>query len=302
MEVNDINVEVLYDFEYSTKEGQKVSIREGEKLLLLKKTNADWWQVIRSNGRRPFYVPSTYVKELGEGKESLVLECKGSSPPKNFTVSVNVKQPEQKYARTKVMVNCDELSATGDKVSVRYGRIPIVQSSTVPDMAKKKDDTIAEANILDDNLSSSLAELAKEIEFKPKQKNKLKYVGSFKVGYEEKKPLTRSFSSSTPDLTAVDNDSKESNHTKSVEQLPDLENNITRPSKNVQEVAEKLERDMARFLRTSVENNNLKDSSDSVGSGGIDSTIGASSTESIDKNKVPQPKPRRTKPVLVSKI
>uniref|UniRef100_A0A023EZK1 Putative rho gtpase-activating protein n=2 Tax=Triatoma infestans TaxID=30076 RepID=A0A023EZK1_TRIIF len=297
MEVHDTNVEVLYDFEYSTKEGQKVSIREGEKLLLLKKTNEDWWQVIRSNGRRPFYVPSTYVRELGEGRESLVLECRGDSPPKNFTVSVNVKQPEQKFAKTKVMINCDELSSA-DKLSARYGRIPVVQTQFTTDMAKKKDDTIAEANILDDNLSSSLAELAKEIEFRPRQKsNKLKYVGSFKLGTEERRQLSRSFSNSTPDLTAIDNDTKESNHTKSVEQLPDLENNITK-LKNIQEVTEKLERNMARFLRSYGENNNLKDSSDSVGSGGIDSTIGASSSESIDKSKVPLPKPRRTKPVI----
>ncbi|XP_073992198.1 rho GTPase-activating protein 12-like isoform X2 [Rhodnius prolixus] len=297
MEVHDTNVEVLYDFEYSTKEGQKISIREGEKLLLLKKTNEDWWQVIRSNGRRPFYVPSTYVRELGEGRESLVLECRGDSPPKNFTVSVNVKQPEQKFAKTKVMLNCDELS-NPDKLSARYGRIPVVQYAT--DMAKKKGDIVAEANILDDNLSSSLAELAKEIEFRPRQKknSKLKYVGSFKVGTEEKKKLTRSFSSSTPDLTATDNDKTKSNHTKSVEQLPDLENNVSRPSKTLHEVTEKLQRNMARFLCSYGENNNLKDSSDSVGSGGIDSTVGASSSESIDKTKVPQPKPRKTKPVI----
>lgn len=63
MDIADIKVRVLYDFEYKTRENKNVSIKEGEKLLLLKKTNDDWWQVIRSSGR-PFYVPATFVKEI----------------------------------------------------------------------------------------------------------------------------------------------------------------------------------------------------------------------------------------------
>lgn len=63
MDITDIKVRVLYDFEYKTREKKSVSIKEGEKLLLLKKTNDDWWQVIRSSGQ-PFYVPATFVKEI----------------------------------------------------------------------------------------------------------------------------------------------------------------------------------------------------------------------------------------------
>jgi len=39
------NVRVLYNFDYTTKDGRLVSIRQAEKLHLLKRTNADWWQV-----------------------------------------------------------------------------------------------------------------------------------------------------------------------------------------------------------------------------------------------------------------
>jgi hypothetical protein len=39
------NVRVLYNFDYTTKDGRLVSIRQAEKLQLLKRTNADWWQV-----------------------------------------------------------------------------------------------------------------------------------------------------------------------------------------------------------------------------------------------------------------
>jgi hypothetical protein len=41
----DIFVVVSYDFEYSTEEGKRVWMKEGEVLLLLAKTNNDWWQV-----------------------------------------------------------------------------------------------------------------------------------------------------------------------------------------------------------------------------------------------------------------
>lgn len=63
MEIPDIHVRVLFDFEYTTKDGAEVKIKEGEKLYLIKKTNEDWWQVIRNSGR-PFYVPASYIEEI----------------------------------------------------------------------------------------------------------------------------------------------------------------------------------------------------------------------------------------------
>ncbi|XP_071445271.1 rho GTPase-activating protein 12-like isoform X2 [Hetaerina americana] len=60
----EVRVQVLYDFEYTTKEGREVWMREGERLHLIKKTNQDWWQVLRNSERRPFYVPSAYVEEV----------------------------------------------------------------------------------------------------------------------------------------------------------------------------------------------------------------------------------------------
>lgn len=332
MEINDINVEVLYDFEYSTKDGQKVSIKEGEKLLLIKKTNNDWWQVIRSTGRRPFYVPSTYVRVLEnskEGKEKVIVDVGGKdenqlqtsppSKPHNFTVSVNIKpgpgEPQKKKktsSKTKIMLNCDtdnEVLST-DKLSERYGELSTPEYSV--QMPKQKNDTLAEANILDDNLSSSLADMAKEIKFDPKKTRtpeRLKYSGSFKTTFE-RKLLQRSFSGSTPDLTAVDNQEKEDrdvSRIKSVEELKsDQENNILvkglKPIiniKNMGDIAEKLEKNMSRLLNSNMsyaENNNLKDSTDSVESGRASGeTGGASSSDSIElKPKIPVAKPRRS--------
>lgn len=38
-------LEAQYDYSYRGNDGRQVCIREGERFILLKKTNADWWQV-----------------------------------------------------------------------------------------------------------------------------------------------------------------------------------------------------------------------------------------------------------------
>ncbi|XP_076123763.1 rho GTPase-activating protein 15 isoform X4 [Alosa pseudoharengus] len=63
----NVLLEAQYDYSYRGADGRYVAIREGERFLLLKKTNADWWQVRRVGAGikgRPLYVPATYVVEL----------------------------------------------------------------------------------------------------------------------------------------------------------------------------------------------------------------------------------------------
>jgi len=38
-------VSVIYDFEYISEDGKRVFMKENEILLLINKTNHDWWQV-----------------------------------------------------------------------------------------------------------------------------------------------------------------------------------------------------------------------------------------------------------------
>ncbi|KAF7664588.1 hypothetical protein LDENG_00169570 [Lucifuga dentata] len=60
-------LEAQYDYSYRAADGRQVCIREGERFILLKKTNADWWQVRRigvANKTKPLYVPATYVIEV----------------------------------------------------------------------------------------------------------------------------------------------------------------------------------------------------------------------------------------------
>ncbi|XP_017264422.1 rho GTPase-activating protein 15 isoform X2 [Kryptolebias marmoratus] len=60
-------LEAQYDYSYRGADGRQVCIREGERFVLLKKTNVDWWQVRRigaASKTKPLYVPATYVTEV----------------------------------------------------------------------------------------------------------------------------------------------------------------------------------------------------------------------------------------------
>ncbi|XP_074214480.1 rho GTPase-activating protein 12 isoform X2 [Camelus bactrianus] len=59
-----VYIEVEYDYEYEAKD-RKIVIKQGERYLLVKKTNDDWWQVKPDENSKAFYVPAQYVKEVG---------------------------------------------------------------------------------------------------------------------------------------------------------------------------------------------------------------------------------------------
>ncbi|XP_004702336.1 rho GTPase-activating protein 12 isoform X2 [Echinops telfairi] len=56
-------IEVEYDYEYEAKD-RKIVIKQGERYILVKKTNDDWWQVKPEENSKTFYVPAQYVKEV----------------------------------------------------------------------------------------------------------------------------------------------------------------------------------------------------------------------------------------------
>ncbi|XP_077347201.1 rho GTPase-activating protein 12 isoform X8 [Lithobates pipiens] len=59
-----VYIEVEYDYEYEYK-SKRVVIKQGERYILMKKSNEDWWQVRLDENARPLYVPAQYVKEVG---------------------------------------------------------------------------------------------------------------------------------------------------------------------------------------------------------------------------------------------
>ncbi|XP_055987730.1 rho GTPase-activating protein 12 isoform X2 [Sorex fumeus] len=58
-----VYIEVEYDYEYEAKD-RKIVIKQGERYILVKKTNDDWWQVKPDESSKAFYVPAQYVKEV----------------------------------------------------------------------------------------------------------------------------------------------------------------------------------------------------------------------------------------------
>ncbi|XP_076967300.1 rho GTPase-activating protein 9 isoform X2 [Tamandua tetradactyla] len=56
----------LYAFTYTGEDGQQVSLAEGDRFLLLRKTNSDWWLARRlgtPSSSQPIFVPAAYVTE-----------------------------------------------------------------------------------------------------------------------------------------------------------------------------------------------------------------------------------------------
>ncbi|XP_025417931.1 rho GTPase-activating protein 12-like isoform X2 [Sipha flava] len=196
MDIADIKVRVLYDFEYKTRENKHISIKEGEKLLLLKKTNDDWWQVIRSSGR-PFYVPATFVKEiprapsrpsLSKGEEKIKME-----KPQVLKRTIFEKPSTPSYENiplenTTVVSVSDSII---DSVISDIKRVDIQNENNIlSPVANRKNKTVVTVNQENTGycqvnvkkcstkeqvslqLSSSLEELAQEIELKSMPLNK----------------------------------------------------------------------------------------------------------------------------------
>ncbi|XP_048411486.1 rho GTPase-activating protein 12b isoform X3 [Stegostoma tigrinum] len=96
-----IYIEVEYDYEYETKD-RKITIKQGEKYILLKKTNNDWWQVKKEDGSKPFYLPAQYVKELPR---------KALMPPmKQVPVSVKIKSASLSADAKLLRISTENLS------------------------------------------------------------------------------------------------------------------------------------------------------------------------------------------------
>ncbi|XP_036429039.1 rho GTPase-activating protein 12 isoform X2 [Colossoma macropomum] len=57
-------VVVNFQYEYTNRDGNQVSIKPNERYMLVAKTNDHWWHVRKDETTKPFFVPATYVTEL----------------------------------------------------------------------------------------------------------------------------------------------------------------------------------------------------------------------------------------------
>lgn len=63
----------LYAFTYTGADGRQVSLAEGDRFLLLRKTNSDWWLARRLGApstSRPIFVPAAYMAEESISSQS----------------------------------------------------------------------------------------------------------------------------------------------------------------------------------------------------------------------------------------
>lgn len=54
---------MAFDYEYIAEDGKQIFMREGEVLMLINKTNHDWWQV-REKEWRPVFNPTENAPRL----------------------------------------------------------------------------------------------------------------------------------------------------------------------------------------------------------------------------------------------
>ncbi|XP_059792270.1 rho GTPase-activating protein 9 isoform X2 [Balaenoptera ricei] len=79
----------LYAFTYTGADGRQVSLAEGDRFLLLQKTNSDWWLVRRLGApptSRPIFIPAAYMTE----------EFSPSQSPTTITPSQSLRTPGPK--------------------------------------------------------------------------------------------------------------------------------------------------------------------------------------------------------------
>ncbi|XP_011501866.1 PREDICTED: uncharacterized protein LOC105365413 [Ceratosolen solmsi marchali] len=101
-----VRLKVLYDFEYETL-GKQIRIVKDERLLLLKRTNNDWWQVVRPADLSSIYVPeqSTFYVPTGYIVEEDILP-----DSTRFYITNDKMIKQQNEITTQVPVLCQQHS------------------------------------------------------------------------------------------------------------------------------------------------------------------------------------------------
>ncbi|XP_053265589.1 rho GTPase-activating protein 12 isoform X6 [Podarcis raffonei] len=112
-------IEVEYDYEYEAKD-KRIVIKQGERYILVKKTNDDWWQVKRDENSKPFYVPAQYVKEVTRKALMPPIKQLGGLPNSSLKLMHGLQRSTENVSKS------PELSSFGKSS-------PVQVSSTVRD-------------------------------------------------------------------------------------------------------------------------------------------------------------------------
>ncbi|XP_007665991.1 rho GTPase-activating protein 12 isoform X2 [Ornithorhynchus anatinus] len=104
-----VYIEVEYDYEYPAK-GKTIKIKQGERYILVKKTNDDWWQVKSEEDSKTFYVPAQYVKEVT--RKALMPPIKLPNNPKKLVQDMPLQRSSENVNKSS-----PELSSFGKSSS-----------------------------------------------------------------------------------------------------------------------------------------------------------------------------------------
>lgn len=152
-------VQVLYDLDYKNHEGEPISIREGDKCLLLKKSNDDWWSVIKQGEKKAVYVPSNYVEEI--------VPATSPKPALHKKPPEVPKKPGKPVIKEEDVTNADE-----EKAAAGEDGIPPVNHVTLGKPDDKKSPTEENSEDEDDTVEYvNVQEYKKQIGLKPRSPN-----------------------------------------------------------------------------------------------------------------------------------
>ncbi|XP_067398707.1 rho GTPase-activating protein 12 isoform X9 [Emydura macquarii macquarii] len=109
-------IEVEYDYEYDAKD-KKIVIKQGERYILVKKTNDDWWQVKKDENSKAFYVPAQYVKEVTRKALMPPVKQPGGLPNSSLKLMHSLQRSTENVNKS------SELSSFGKSSPVQVSRL-----------------------------------------------------------------------------------------------------------------------------------------------------------------------------------
>jgi hypothetical protein len=146
-------VRVLFDYDHKPKEGRKgqpYSIKKGDMLHLIERTNVEWWKVKPEGSKKAFYVPANYVEfakselqspetEVDTYANTGFLQGLPAQPPPSDTSIEN----SQQYANSELFKSPASFTHTAPSTTIGLSRshnqqqpsefdVPVTSTSSSP--------------------------------------------------------------------------------------------------------------------------------------------------------------------------
>uniref|UniRef100_A0AAY5KK18 Rho GTPase activating protein 27 n=1 Tax=Esox lucius TaxID=8010 RepID=A0AAY5KK18_ESOLU len=130
-------VQVEFEYEYTARNGSRVSIKPNERYILVSRTNEHWWHVQKDQKTRPFYIPAKYVKGLS-------VESQG---PKDLT-----NPRARSWTTPQAMADRDpvDLSDRGPMSATVSAKVRVAQDPSARSLSTHRMSTFSTPRVIDD--------------------------------------------------------------------------------------------------------------------------------------------------------